>query len=136
MSKEEKKDFLYCLETITRFHVTALHLLSRPDFATDGFSEQQEIEQLSKTLISLMEAYEDCAKEGILCENEAEFRGYYIVFNAGDPALMENDLLKSADARDSIWDLVVSTDYPFVVWIPQIDLEHVVGFTPSSVAES
>ncbi len=89
MSREEKKDFLYCLETITRFHVTALHLLSQPDFAPESFSEQQEIEQLSKTLISLMEAYEDCAKEGILCENEAEFRGYYIVFNAGDPALME-----------------------------------------------
>ncbi|RYP28107.1 hypothetical protein DL767_007364 [Monosporascus sp. MG133] len=89
MSAEEKQDYLYCLETITRFHITALHLLSRPDFAPDDFSEQQEVEQLSKTLISLMEAYDDCAKEDIACENEAEFRGYYIVFNAGDPALME-----------------------------------------------
>ncbi|RYP05188.1 hypothetical protein DL764_003968 [Monosporascus ibericus] len=89
MSAEEKQDYLYCLETITRFHVTALHLLSRPDFAPDDFSEQQEVEQLSKTLISLMEAYDDCAKEDIACANEAEFRGYYIVFNAGDPALME-----------------------------------------------
>lgn len=89
MSREEKKDLLYCLETITRFHVTALHLLSKPDFGHEGFSEQQEIEQLSKTLISLMEAYEDCAKEGIVCENEAEFRGYYIIFNAADPSLME-----------------------------------------------
>lgn len=89
MNREEKQDFLYCLETITRFHVTALHLLSQPDFAHESFSEQQEIEQLSKTLISLMEAYEDCAKEGIVCENQAEFRGYYIIFNAGDPSLME-----------------------------------------------
>ncbi|KAK7751269.1 actin cytoskeleton and mitosis protein [Diatrype stigma] len=89
MNREEKQDYLYCLETITRFHVTALHLLSQPDFAHESFSEQQEIEQLSKTLISLMEAYEDCAKEGIVCENQAEFRGYYIIFNAGDPSLME-----------------------------------------------
>ena len=89
MCAEEKKDYLYCLETITRFHVTSLHLLSQPDFGHEGFSEQQEIEQLSKTLISLMEAYDDFSKDGIACENEAEFRGYYVVFNAGDSALME-----------------------------------------------
>ena len=89
MCAEEKKDYLYCLETITRFHVTSLHLLSEPGFGHEGFSEQQEIEQLSKTLISLMEAYDDFSKDGIVCENEAEFRGYYVVFNAGDSALME-----------------------------------------------
>ncbi|KAI1215123.1 uncharacterized protein F4807DRAFT_449398 [Annulohypoxylon truncatum] len=65
MTPAEIKDQIYCLETIARFHVTSLHLLSRSGFTPVDFSEQQEVEQLSKTLISLM-------------ENEAEFRGYFI----------------------------------------------------------
>ncbi|KAI2622135.1 SAC3/GANP/Nin1/mts3/eIF-3 p25 family-domain-containing protein [Hypomontagnella submonticulosa] len=89
MTPEEIRDQIYCLETITRFHVTALHLLSRDGFTPADFSEQQEIEQLSKTLISLMEVYDDCAHQGIQCENEPEFRAYYIVFNAYNPALSE-----------------------------------------------
>ncbi|KAI0851552.1 SAC3/GANP/Nin1/mts3/eIF-3 p25 family-domain-containing protein [Daldinia vernicosa] len=89
MTPDEILDQIYCLETITRFHVTSLHLLSRDGFAPTDFSEQQEVEQLSKTLISLMEVYDDCAHQGIECKNEPEFRGYFIVFNAYNPALME-----------------------------------------------
>ncbi|OTA91968.1 hypothetical protein M434DRAFT_75337, partial [Hypoxylon sp. CO27-5] len=89
MTPNEIKQQIYTLEGITRFHVTSLHLLSRDGFTPPDFSEQQEVEQLGKTLISLMEVYDDCAQQGIECENEAEFRGYYIVFNAFNPALME-----------------------------------------------
>ncbi|KAI1470041.1 SAC3/GANP/Nin1/mts3/eIF-3 p25 family-domain-containing protein [Daldinia caldariorum] len=89
MTPDEILDQIYCLETIARFHVTSLHLLSRGGSAPADFSEQQEVEQLSKTLISLMEVYDDCAHQGIKCKNEPEFRGYFIVFNAHNPGLME-----------------------------------------------
>ncbi|KAI2470842.1 SAC3/GANP/Nin1/mts3/eIF-3 p25 family-domain-containing protein [Annulohypoxylon bovei var. microspora] len=89
MTPAEIEDQIYCLETIARFHVTSLHLLSRNGFTPVDFSEQQEVEQLSKTLISLMEVYDDCAHQGIKCKNEPEFRGYFIVFNAFNPSLTE-----------------------------------------------
>ncbi|KAI3321958.1 hypothetical protein HD806DRAFT_502406 [Xylariaceae sp. AK1471] len=89
LTPDEQTDLVYCLETIARFHVTALHLLSQDGFAAEDFSEQQEIEQLGKTLISLKELYDDCVEQGIECANEAEFRGYYIVFNARNPAIKE-----------------------------------------------
>ncbi|KAI0533949.1 hypothetical protein GGR58DRAFT_484697 [Xylaria digitata] len=89
LTPDERTDLVYCLETIARFHVTALHLLSQDGFAAEDFSEQQEIEQLGKTLISLKELYDDCAQQEIECPNEAEFRGYYIVFNARNPSIKE-----------------------------------------------
>ncbi|KAI1178482.1 hypothetical protein F4777DRAFT_537779 [Nemania sp. FL0916] len=89
MTSDERADLVYCLETIARFHVTALHLLSQDGFAAEDFSEQQEVEQLGKTLISLKELYDDCVEQNIHCENEAEFRGYYAVFNARDPSIRE-----------------------------------------------
>ncbi|TGJ81139.1 hypothetical protein E0Z10_g7626 [Xylaria hypoxylon] len=89
LTPDERTDLIYCLETIARFHVTALHLLSQDGFAAEDFSEQQEIEQLGKTLISLKELYDDCAQQEIECPNEAEFRGYYIVFNARNPSIKE-----------------------------------------------
>ncbi|KAI0443940.1 hypothetical protein F4803DRAFT_513376 [Xylaria telfairii] len=89
LTPDERTDLVYCLETIARFHVTALHLLSQDGFAAEDFSEQQEIEQLGKTLISLKELYDDCVEQGIECANEAEFRSYYIVFNARNPSIKE-----------------------------------------------
>ncbi|KAK8112131.1 MCM3-associated protein [Apiospora kogelbergensis] len=89
MNAEEVQDQLYCLETIARFHVTSLHLLSQPGFAAEDFSEQQEREQLSKTLMSLDQAYDSCATAGIKCKNEAEFRGYYALFFANEAGLKE-----------------------------------------------
>ncbi|KAI0392859.1 SAC3/GANP/Nin1/mts3/eIF-3 p25 family-domain-containing protein [Xylariaceae sp. FL0594] len=89
LTNDERTDLVYCLETIARFHVTSLHLLSQEGFAAEDFSEQQEIEQLGKTLMSLKELYDDCVEQGIECENEAEFRAYYIVFNARNPSIKE-----------------------------------------------
>lgn len=89
MGPAEIKDEIYCLETIARFHVTSLHLLSQPGFAAEDFSEQQEIEQLSKTLMSLRQRYKDCADMGVVCENETEFRAYYVLFFAWDSSIKE-----------------------------------------------
>ncbi|KAI0471692.1 SAC3/GANP/Nin1/mts3/eIF-3 p25 family-domain-containing protein [Xylariaceae sp. FL0804] len=100
MTTDERKDLIYCLETIARFHVTALHLLSQEGFAAEDFSEQQEVEQLGKTLISLKELYDDCVEQGVECENEAEFRGYYILYNAHNPAL--KDMIEEWGTR--LWD--------------------------------
>jgi hypothetical protein len=89
MGPDEIKDEIYCLETIARFHVTSLHLLSQTGFAAEDFSEQQEIEQLSKTLMSLRQRYKDCADMGVVCENETEFRAYYVLFFAWDSSIKE-----------------------------------------------
>ncbi|KAF2998417.1 hypothetical protein E8E14_005621 [Neopestalotiopsis sp. 37M] len=80
MSPDEIKDEIYCLETVVRFHATSAHLLARSWFTYKDYSEQQEVEQLSKALMTLKQRYKDCADMGITCENEAEFLSYYIVF--------------------------------------------------------
>ncbi|KAK0719945.1 SAC3/GANP/Nin1/mts3/eIF-3 p25 family-domain-containing protein, partial [Lasiosphaeris hirsuta] len=86
-SPEEMKDMVYCFETITRFHATALHLLSRKGYANDDFDYKQEIEQLGRTILSLMEAYDACRDKHVQCENEPEFRSYYLLLNAHDPSI-------------------------------------------------
>ncbi|CAK7563074.1 MAG: actin cytoskeleton and mitosis protein [Sporothrix epigloea] len=85
MSKEEMLQQIYCFETITRFHATSLHLLSQKGFAPEGFDQRQEREQLSKALLSLLQAYDDCKDRHIECVNECEFRAYFILLNAHDP---------------------------------------------------
>lgn len=100
MSAEERTDQIYCLENIARFHAVALHLLSQENFAAEDFSEQQEREQLGKTLLSLMQVYDECKDmEGIRMENEAEFRAYYLLFNAHDPFVMQ----QMQDWDDKFW---------------------------------
>ncbi|KAK0651601.1 SAC3/GANP/Nin1/mts3/eIF-3 p25 family-domain-containing protein [Cercophora newfieldiana] len=76
-STEEMKVLVYCFETITRFHATALHLLSRKGHAQDDFDDKQEIEQLGRTILSLIEAY------------DPEFRAYYLLLNANDPSIVK-----------------------------------------------
>ncbi|CAK7202378.1 actin cytoskeleton and mitosis protein [Sporothrix eucalyptigena] len=85
MSEEEMLQQIYCFETITRFHATSLHLLSQKGFAPEGFDQRQEREQLSKALLSLLQAYDDCKDRQITCTNECEFRAYFILLNAHDP---------------------------------------------------
>lgn len=85
MTTDERLDQIYCLETIARFHAVALHLLSQEGVAADDFSEQQEKEQLGKTLLSLMQVYDESKDDGLVIKNEAEFRAYYLLFNAHDP---------------------------------------------------
>ncbi|KAL1878042.1 hypothetical protein VTK73DRAFT_8177 [Phialemonium thermophilum] len=89
---EEMRVLVYCFETITRFHAIALHLLSRPGFAAEDFDQKQEIEQLGRSLLSLIEAYDDCRKKGIECENESEFRAYHLLLNSHDPFIVQRSL--------------------------------------------
>ncbi|KAM0346063.1 hypothetical protein ACHAPU_005824 [Fusarium lateritium] len=89
LTPEEMKLQVYVLENISRFHVTALHLLTQDGKAPEDFVEQQELEQLGKALLSLRDAYDDCNDQGIRCENEAEFRAYYLIFHAYDSNIIE-----------------------------------------------
>jgi hypothetical protein len=90
MSKTEILDQVYCLEQIVRFHVIAAHQMSRDGVNTQGFSEQQELEQLGKSLLSLIHAYEDCSAQDIVCDNETEFRAYHILWGArSNPGILE-----------------------------------------------
>ncbi|KAL7797605.1 SAC3/GANP/Nin1/mts3/eIF-3 p25 family domain-containing protein [Trichoderma ceciliae] len=86
---DDLKTQAYVLENVARFHVTALHLLSKPGKAGEDFVEQQELEQLGKALLSLRDLYDDGNAQGITCENEAEFRAYYLLFHAHDSNTIE-----------------------------------------------
>lgn len=90
MCAQELTDQVYCYENIIRFHVTALHLLSQKGVRPEEFSEQQELEQLSKTLMSLMSTYETCEAKGVFCQNESEFRAYYGIFFASSPDIQSS----------------------------------------------
>lgn len=89
MTADDLADQIYCLELIARFHVTALHQMSQEGMAAEDFSEQQEVEQLGKALLSLVHAYEDSAAQGLRCENESEFRAYYVLFNSHNTGILE-----------------------------------------------
>jgi hypothetical protein len=89
LTPDEMKIQVYVLENIARFHVTALHLLTRDGKTPEDFVEQQELEQLGKALLSLRDAYDDCNDQGIKCENEPEFRAYYLIFHAYDSNIIE-----------------------------------------------
>ncbi|KAI9818466.1 MAG: hypothetical protein M1827_000525 [Pycnora praestabilis] len=70
-----------CYERIARFHILALHQLSRP--GNPDFSHKQEREQLDATLLSLMYYYDD-SRDTLQSPNEAEFRAYCIIFQIQD----------------------------------------------------
>ncbi|KAG5957954.1 hypothetical protein E4U58_005578 [Claviceps cyperi] len=103
LTPEETKTQVYVLENIARFHVTSLHLLSQEGKAPEDFVQQQELEQLGKALLSLRDVYDDCGEQGITCENESEFRAYYLLFHAKDPSVLETlqRQWKSRHWRDS-----------------------------------
>lgn len=100
LSPDDIKTQAYVLENIARFHVTALHLLSKDGQAPEDFVEQQELEQLGKALLTLRDIYDDCNAQGITCENEAEFRAYYLLFHAHDSQILE---IVQRQWRPSLW---------------------------------
>lgn len=74
--RDHSPDAIYCLERIVRYHILALHLVCRGEVQ----AETMEIEQLKKTLQSLMEVYHD-ARVQYTSPHEAEFRAYYILMH-------------------------------------------------------
>eukprot|EP00742_Colponemidia_sp_Colp-10_P009562 GILJ01010439.1.p1 GENE.GILJ01010439.1~~GILJ01010439.1.p1 ORF type:complete len:1632 (+),score=336.06 GILJ01010439.1:52-4896(+) len=80
-------------ERIARFHILSEHQLCEEEIA--NFSSQQNMEQLNKTLKSLMEFYSDVRSklsqdpslsgqddDVFLSPNEAEFHGYFLLIRA------------------------------------------------------
>ncbi|KAI9729961.1 MAG: hypothetical protein M1834_006159 [Cirrosporium novae-zelandiae] len=81
---EDQKIAIDCFERIARFHILALHQLSKTTPETSEFNHFQEREQLNSTLLSLMYYYED-TRDKFKSPNEPEFRAYCIIFEIQDP---------------------------------------------------
>lgn len=84
-----------CHERIARYHILCLHW--KGGTGAEGWSEQQELEQLRKTIRSLTEFYEDLRQSsGRPSPNEAEFRAYNLLLHMHDPeTLREAEMLPS-----------------------------------------
>ena len=80
---EDLRLAIECFERIARFHILALHQLSRTDLKDNEFDHHQEREQLNNTLLSLMYYYDD-SRHKLASPNEAEFRAYCIIFEVRD----------------------------------------------------
>jgi hypothetical protein len=74
--RDHSPDAIYCLERIARYHILAHHIVCRGQREV----ETLEIEQLKKTLQSLMEVYHD-ARPKFSSPNEPEFRAYYVLMH-------------------------------------------------------
>ncbi|KAK0560419.1 actin cytoskeleton and mitosis protein [Tilletia horrida] len=90
-----------CHERIARLHILCLHARGGP--GAEKWSEQQELEQLRKTLRSLIEFYEDRRQASYstgnasVAPNEAEFRAYNLLLHLRDPeTLREVELLPTS----------------------------------------
>jgi len=81
---EELRIAVECYERIARFHIASLHQLALPQKPYSKYDWQQEREQLDRTLLSLMQYYDDC-RGRITLPNEAEFRAYCVIFQLQDP---------------------------------------------------
>lgn len=81
---EDLKVVIDCYERIARFHILSLHQLALEQKAHDRYDAQQDREQLDRTLLSLMQYYDD-SRGRLDLPNEAEFRAYCIIFQLQDP---------------------------------------------------
>ncbi|KAI9689555.1 MAG: hypothetical protein M1822_010206 [Bathelium mastoideum] len=93
---------VYCYELIARFHILSLHQLGQPDRQYDMYDVYQEREQLDRTLLSLMQYYDDIRQE-YRSPNEAEFRAYCIILQIQDP-------LPDLEDRVQTWSSAVVQD--------------------------
>lgn len=73
-----------CYERIARFHIVSLHQLALDKQPYSKYDAHQEREQLDRTLLSLLQYYED-NKNRIELPNEAEFRAYTVIFQLHTP---------------------------------------------------
>lgn len=82
---EDVRIAIECFERIARFHILALHQMATPESQQQArkgeitYDPQQEREQLDRTLLSLMQYYDDYRGRLDLI-NEAEFRSYCVIF--------------------------------------------------------
>ena len=83
---EDLKFAINCFERIARFHILTLHQLAVREPVSYQYDWQQDHEQLDRTLVSLIQLYDD-SRGKIVLPNEAEFRAYFVVFQLKDPDL-------------------------------------------------
>lgn len=83
-STEDLSYAVDCLERIARFHIVSLHQMAGVKEKDFQYDWQQDREQLDRTLVSLMQYYDD-SRGKIALPNEPEFRAYLIVFQLQDP---------------------------------------------------
>ena len=81
---EDLRIAVECYERIARFHILSLHQLALPERPYSKYDWQQEREQLDRTLLSLMQYYDD-NRGRLVLPNEAEFRAYCVIFQLQDP---------------------------------------------------
>ncbi len=81
---EDLRTAIDCYERIARFHILSLHQLAVHPRPYDNYDAQQEREQLDRTLLSLMQYYDD-SRGQIDLPNESEFRAYCVIFQPQDP---------------------------------------------------
>jgi hypothetical protein len=91
-----------CYERIARFHILSLHDLSQPIKPYPEYDYKQDREQLDKTLLSLMQYYDD-SRDRIELPNEPEFRAYCIVFQI-------QDFTPDLEDRVQTWPIEVARD--------------------------
>jgi len=83
-SPEDLSYAVDCLERIARFHIVSLHQMAGVKEKDFQYDWQQDREQLDRTLVSLMQYYDD-SRGKIALANEPEFRAYLTVFQLQDP---------------------------------------------------
>ncbi|PWN87546.1 hypothetical protein FA10DRAFT_269500 [Acaromyces ingoldii] len=89
-----------CHERIARYHILCLHW--KGGIGAEGWSEQQELEQLRKTIRSLTEFYEDLRQSsGRPSPNEAEFRAYNLLLHMHDPETLREAEMLPAEVFDA-----------------------------------
>ncbi|EON66017.1 hypothetical protein W97_05260 [Coniosporium apollinis CBS 100218] len=81
-------------ERIARFHILTLHQLAQPQKPHEKYDWYQDREQLDRTLLSLMQYYDD-SRNHFRSPNEAEFRAYCIIFQIQDPTPDLEDRIQS-----------------------------------------
>ncbi|CAK3838201.1 Hypothetical predicted protein [Lecanosticta acicola] len=91
---EDMRIAIDCFERIARFHIASLHEFAEVEKPYDGYVAQQEREQLDRTLLSLMQYYDD-SRGRLELPNEPEFRAYCVVFQSQDPTPDLEDRLQS-----------------------------------------
>jgi hypothetical protein len=82
--REDLRIAVECYERIARFHIMSLHQLALPEKPYSKYDWHQEREQLDRTLLSLMQFYDD-SRGRIEFPNEAEFRAYCVILQLQDP---------------------------------------------------
>jgi hypothetical protein len=99
---EDLRIAIECYERIARFHILSLHDLSQPTKPYPEYDYKQDREQLDKTLLSLMQYYDD-SRGRIELPNEPEFRAYCIVFQI-------QDFTPDLEDRVQTWPIEVARD--------------------------